>query len=482
MIGWLLLALPALAERPDEGGLYAFDGEDTLATHDGPLGRVRVTYSASGPNEVREGDDDGDGVPDFVVAVAESAEDVLAVYEATGFRAPVAESEMGLDGLGGSDAFDVYLVDFAGVADGWFSTDACRGAICSGYMVMENDFRGYGYPSIDEAIRVLTSHELFHAVQAAYNANQPDWMREGTAVWAELLYDPDNDDFFYFCNAYLDDVGRSLDRPPAGAGSSFSYGTALFWAFLVEQYGVPSAVALQEAMEDRDEEEALDAVEDVIVANGDALDQAWATFTRWNLATGDRAGAMDSYSFAAGLRGIEAELEGSAIVDGDRFYPLAATYYRLDHAGGALFFAASDDPSGLVFSLHPVSGGEDDGPVEEAVHTWAPEGLGSVELGELEPGGYWLVVTYPERAESSTSVDFCLGGEADVAACRVGETGDSGGGETGAPDTAEAETGEGKPGGCGCATGSRDAAGIAALAVLAALSRRRRLTGAADRT
>lgn len=472
----LLLSLAATA-RPTDGGTYAFDDTDVIATYDGPLGLVRVTYSEDGNNEVRAGDDDENGVPDFVEEVAASAEDVLSVFEAAGFRAPVTEDEMGLDPdtHGGSGAFDFYLVDFDGVGDGQFSTDKCRDNVCAGYMVMENDFRGYGYPSISEAIRVLTSHELFHAVQAAYNKSEPSWMLEGTAVWAEYLYDPENEDFLWFCDAYLDDVGRALDRPPAGAGSSYIYATALFWSFLVEQYGVSSgAVALQEAMVDRDEEAGVDAVEDVILANGDTLEAAWARFARWNLATGDRAGAMESYPFAAELDGVVAEAEGAALSDDNRFYPLAATYYRLDHPGGPLWFGALDDPTGLVFSLHPVEGGESDGPVLDPVLTWSPTAAGLSELGELEAGAYWLVGTFPTHAANSVKAQFCLGAEADMADCvaepaETGETGDSG----------ERETGQDKPGGCACASGASSPGGwrLGLVGLGLALARRRSASG-----
>lgn len=471
MSWWLLLGGLAHAERPTDGGSYAFDDSDVVATYDGPDGLIRVTYSADGPNAVRAGDDDGSGVPDFVEEVAASAELVLEVYEANGFRLPLSEADMGLDELGGSPAFDVYLVDFAGVADGWFSTDRCRGGVCSGYFVMENDFRGYGYPSISEAIRVLTSHELFHAVQAAYNGYEPDWLREGTAVWAEYLFDPENQDFIWFSDAYLEDAGRSLNEPPAGAISSFTYGTALFWAYLVERFGVASAVTLQEQVADRDEDELLNAVEDTITAYGGDLAEEWVNFARWNLATGDRAGLAPSYPFAAELEGVAAEGEGASVMDLNRFYPLATTYYRLDHDGGALYFATGDDPTGLVFSLHPVAGGASDGPVEEPAVTWAPDAPGVEALGELERGGYWLVGTYPQQAENSVKIELCLGSEADVAAClAAADTADTG--DTG--DTGDAlDTGKAGGGGCACAsTGAPHQAWPALLMLSVALTRR----------
>ena len=156
----------------------------------------------------------------------------------------------GSQNLGGSPAFDFYLVDFGGNADGMFGIDDCEGSICSGYMVMENDFQGYGYPSIEEAVMVLTSHEFFHAVQAAYNANQPSWISEGTAVWAEWFYEPEVQDFLGYASAYLGDLERSIYKPPAGVTTSFSYGTALFYAFMDEYFGEIRMMSLQESQKE----------------------------------------------------------------------------------------------------------------------------------------------------------------------------------------------------------------------------------------
>ena len=479
MIGLLGALSVALAARPDSGaGLYAFDDTDVIETLDGPAGVVRVHYSVDGPNETRAVDEDDDGLPDFAELVAETAEDVLTFYEGLGFRAPLGEADMGLPAYGGSYALDFYLVDFGGSADGHFSAEACEGAVCSGFVVMENDFTGYSYGSMAEGIRVLTSHELFHAIQAAYNASQPSWMSEGTAVWGEYLYDPDTDDFISLCNAYLLDAGRSLDRPPAGAGSSFNYGTALFWAFLSERYGTETGVLLQEEMAELSEDEALDAVFAVIEAAGSTMADEWTTFAAWNLATGRRAGEMESYWFAEELRGIQDTEEGSSIEDDNRFYPLATSYYRIDHAGGELFFATPEDPTGLAFALHPVADGDDDGAVSDAVATWMPVEAGTTSLGSLDAGGYWLVGTYPEAAPESVKVLFCLGDAEAVAACapdegETGDTGDTGGvpDDTGEP----ADSGVEKPGGCGCGGGGASVTlpALLALAGLAGTRRRR---------
>jgi MYXO-CTERM domain-containing protein len=476
-------AATADAARPDQGGgLFHFEDSDVLAFVDGPTGAVRVHYSVDGPNVTRMDDDDEDGIPDFPQLVADTAENVLAFYESEEFRTPLRESDMGLSALGGSDAFDFYLVDFGGNSDGNFSVDACAGDVCSGFMIMENDFRGYGYPSLEEATAVLTSHELFHAVQAAYNFSQPGWMSEGTAVWAERRYDPSIRDFLWFAGAYLEEPTRSLNRPPAGMVTAFSYGTALFFEFMSVRLGTWSGVALQEAMEGRDEDEAIEAIDDVFDQGGLSILGEWPVFAAWNLATGDRAGGAESYEFAADIGSVPLEVEaGSALLmDDNRFYPLAATYFQVTLPEGEAAFAAVDDPSGLVFSLHPVSDGDDDGVVDEAVASWEPSGAGIVELGSLPAGGYLLVGSYPEDAEQSVKIEFCLG-EAEAAAACLGDDGpdDTGDGDDGGDDGASQDTGEEGKGGCGCAASGAGPQGTGGWLImgmmLAAVARRRNI-------
>lgn len=460
----LLLAAPALADRPTDGtGLFAFDDEDVIETVDGPAGIVRVHYSVEGPNVTRLDDDDGSGAPDFPEMVAETAEDVLTFYAALGFRSPMTEASVGLGELGGSGAFDFYLVDFGGNADGNFSIDGCVGSRCAGHMIMENDFRGYGYGSLERATAVLTSHELFHGVQAAYNAGQPVWLSEGTAVWGTWVYDPTTYDMDYFGSAYLADAGRSIDRPPAGVTTSFSYGTALFFAFLHEHLDADFGVALQEAMEDRNEAEATTAIAEAIAAAGSDLATEWSVFAQWNLATGDRAGAADSYSFAEDLDGVSFEQEDDGLLEDDnRFYPLATTYFGWTHDGGEANFVAFDDPTGLVFSLHPIDGGLAFDPVA----TWQPTAAGVETFGDLPAGEYALVGTYPEIADQSAKIAFCIGPVADCAApVEDDEPSDD---EAPADDGAKGED-EG-----GCATAPGPVSMLLALLAMPVVARRRR--------
>lgn len=459
----LLALLPvAQAVRPTEGGLYAFSNTDDVQVWDNPTGQVRVHYSASGPNVVKSGDADADGVPDFAEDVGNTAAEVLTTYGDAGFRLPLSEADMGLGDLGGSAALDFYLVDFGGDSDGYFGLDRCDSSDshCSGFMAMENDFRGYGYPNLHEAIAVLTSHELFHGVQDAYEAGQPNWFGEGTAVWAEQFYQPGVEDFVWFGDSYLDDAGRSLDRPPTGPVPSFAYGTALFWEYLTERHDPTLMNGLLEQTE-IDPVDTVGDIDAVLVENGDSLRDAWVGFVDRNLATGDRAGETESYPFAAELSGISATAEGPGIDDDNRFYPLAATYYRIDHAGGPMRFGIAEPAPDLAFVLHPVADGSADGPVGDAVASFSGDEVGEI-AADLPAGGYWLVGTYPIQASESTKRRFCIGDAAFVDACFPADS------DTGDTDVETAR------GGCACDGSGGGAAWFGALIAASFAIRRAR--------
>jgi MYXO-CTERM domain-containing protein len=458
--------LDAPAMRPTDGGLWSFDATDDVRSYDVASGRVRVWYSAAGTNVVLDGDADADGVPDFAQSVGATAEDVIDVFGAAGFRPLISDA-----GDGGSDALDIYLVDFAGNADGAWSSEGCdREGRCSGWFAMENDFSGYGYRDIDTAVRVLVSHELFHGVQAAYTNDMPVWLSEGVAVWAEHLYDPENEDFLRFCDAYLDDTGRSLDEPPAGPVPTFAYATGLWWWFLADRHGDDALVALMEAT-DGGGADPLAEMDAILTQRGDALRDAWVTFASWNGATGGRAGGTsEGYPFASRIGPPRSEDEGATLDVEDRVYPLAAVYYDLAHPGGPLTIATDAAAPDLHLAVHPY---DTDGALLDAVAEL--DGAADValvaELGEVDAGDYLLVVSNPTLAEQSTRVRLCVGAEAAACAPADADTGDPAG------DTAE------ESGGCGCATGSGGAGGMTAVAavLLAALRRRGRARQPAPR-
>ncbi len=73
-----------------------------------------------------------------------------------------------------------------------------------------------------------------------------------------------------------------------------------------------------------------------------------------NLATGPRAGAVEGRRYDADLTTIEPEASGTFIDDDSRFYPIAATYYRVDLTGGELWFGLEAASPDLGFAVVPT--------------------------------------------------------------------------------------------------------------------------------
>lgn len=307
----VVLAMVALAStaqaRPDTPGfgeLWHYAPGDKVESLASLGGNFRIHFTRNGVNAVPPDDADADGVPDHVQSLAEVYEQVLSHYVGLGFLKP--KDDGAIAGNNGGDArFDVYLVDFALKADGNFVHDKCSGGVCNGYMVQENDFEGYGYPSVSYANRVLASHEFFHAVQAAYDAEQGSIFSEGTAVWATENFDPTLSDFENLVPGYLEHPDRPLDKAMLGPVASFSYGAALFFQFLAEHISPNVMLELwtdcvngAHGVADPQWFPALDAL--LVREHDTTFASQFVTFATWNLFTNVRADPMRSYAHGKG--------------------------------------------------------------------------------------------------------------------------------------------------------------------------------------
>lgn len=439
-----LCAGPSVAARPDAGDeLYGYADEDVLATWDVPRTPVRVTYSVSGPNAVADPDE---SPPALVAEAGRVAAESLARFAEVGLHAPTHEADVGLPDLGGNASLDVYLVDFGGAADGRFVIDGCTAGMppCAGHLVVENDFRGYGYASTTAAVETVVSHELFHAVQATYAANLPIWVSEGTAVWAERLYDPDNTDFLRFADAYLAEPRRSLDRPPPGPVPAFAYGTGLWWDHLTRRHDDGLIHDLLLAFADP-EADPLAAMNTTLGGYGDDLVTAWPTFALANLHTGERAGPDAPHPHADQLAGIEPDTRGAELTVDLRVYPLSTRYDRLRPAPSQLAVRYSEPDADVTLLVVPEAA---DGllgpPIYDGPTTDVPDTI------EVDAAAVWLITAH--------------GGQTDVLKGSLCAS------EAGGPCAPEVVEDEPKR---GCATTDRASAGTL-VTLLALLPIRRR--------
>jgi len=415
----LLLGLSTVAAaRPDSPGstdMYRFAVGDVVEHVDSAGGHVRVFFTRSGVNAVPAVDTDVNGTPDDVDQVAQLYEDVLAFYTGRGYQAPLSDALLADNG--GDGRFDVYLVDFAGKADGIFVRQGCGADNrCSGYMVQENDFAGYGYPSLTYANRVLSSHEFFHAVQASYDNSESTVFLEGTAVWATEQFDASLKDFEGFVGGYLSRPSHSLDLPLPGPVDAFSYGAAIFFQYLGEKYG---PVVIRELWEAADGTPTwFDAVDGVLKTHHSSFADAFFGFARWNLFTGKRADPTQSYAAGAGYPLLTVEA-GTFPVNTPslRVFESATSYLAVPVSGRttvttSLVMPAGSDGSPLRFAVALRKGNVVSAPV--VADFTLPIIVDSTGADEV-----LIVVSNTAQSGESLKPGLCAGSSDEVDACRV---------------------------------------------------------------
>ncbi len=411
--------------------MWRFLATDTVESTSVDGGAFKVHYTRAGTNSVPVGDGDDSGVPDFAERVEETYESVGALYHGPlGYRRPLSDATLSANG--GDGRFDVYLLDFARAADGAFRVDQCPSADrCIGYVVQENDFLNYGYPSALIATRILGSHEYFHAVQAAYDNSQNVVISEGTAVWATERFDPSTRDFENFIGGYLTRPDRSIDSPPPGPVPDFAYGSAIFFKFLTERHDDALVRKLWEHLEDGqgDSLEPADRANPTWVIQLDALLQReyqssfaeeFAQFARWNLYLGtaaDPAQAWDDASTWPQVTtiGVAAPYQ----LDGARVYYASTQYYFVPAAGRTTMTAAlvdselttTNDLDGLVLWAAARKAGRN----TEVIQITAGQRI------DVTNGFAIVAVTNTHRGANGASLSqrpgICIGTPDEVAGC-----------------------------------------------------------------
>lgn len=328
-------------------------------------GDFKVWWVDDGPHGVPLEDSNGSGVPDYVEVVADTADEVAATLEQAGWKLAMSDdSGAGGEPLGGDGRFDIYLIDFR-AGDGHYSADWCVDNAhgvpqCAGHFRLENDFDGLGYASREEAARLVTSHEYFHAVQDAYGAGLPMWWSEGTATWFEEFFDPSQHDFEWLTSLYFDEHTRSLHDRNRGPSDAFGYGAAIFVYFLEQHIGADGLLEIFERIERGDT--VIDAVEAVVSERFVPLAEAFELFATWNLFTGSRASAEHGYPSAQRFAEVSVEQRD---VDGPFNWnlaaePLAARYARLDFGEAIALSMGSLDGFDVAPALIAVTRAEFD--------------------------------------------------------------------------------------------------------------------------
>jgi|GEM_PF-677366 len=449
-------AASASAElRPDTPGSTElpprYDVGDVVETLDSTAGAFRIHYTRSGRHAVPTDDADTDGVPDYVTLVADTYDDVLVRYEELGFVPARSDALVPID-FGGSARFDVYLLDFGGMSDGSFRREICAAdGGCAGYMVQENDFLGYPYPTRAYAVHLLASHEFFHAIQAAYDGargTQSTVLAEGTAVWASERFDDSLSDVEGFASAYLDRTDRSLGTDPIGPVQAFAYGSGVFFEHLSVRYGDDAIVALWEAIPsapvDRSWPETLDGVLTRDFAS--SFDAAFLDFAERVVFLGPRADDTRGLPRAAAFPGVATTTIAVPYADASlRVFPASARYFQAPASNGR--FTVRTREGAAISGATVIGFALDRGAVVAEAR-----GLGEATLEVPVSADTVLFLIADGRVSgSSRVVSVCAETGASACVAEVADAGtdvDSGTGVAGDASTTPATPMDGD--GCGC--------------------------------
>ena len=181
----------------------------------------------------------------------------------------------------GDGLLDVFVKDLGWGAYGYtLHESAGEGSGESGFIVMDNDFTGYGSLSPVEALQVTLAHEYRHLVQFGFGyAPEADWFMEQCATMMEGQVCPENPDRYRYLPFFAEGPYHRLDL----SNGSFEYGAWLWPQFLFDRpgWGMPVLIAAWDAWRGtgRNMLEALD----VALQGYDAsLEGAFREWAIWN--------------------------------------------------------------------------------------------------------------------------------------------------------------------------------------------------------
>ncbi|VXC13063.1 MXAN_6640 family putative metalloprotease [Nocardioides sp. AX2bis] len=267
-----------LLARPTEGVAdERGDGYDTPATRR-CTDRVCLHWVRTGR----------DAPPDAAWARATLGvvDDVLALQvDELGYRAPLGDGRRG-----GDDRLDVYLADVG--ARGLFGYCApedlpsVRGTgTAAAYCVLDDDFARDEFGAAPRrSLDITAAHELSHAVQMAYDAEEDGWFHESTATWMEERFaDGADDSRRYLPYGPLRRPGVPLDRfDPSGYAH---YGAWVFWEHMSDRFGVGFVRDVWErAAVDAGDASSVQALRATLRERGVRLPLALGRFAAANLA------------------------------------------------------------------------------------------------------------------------------------------------------------------------------------------------------
>jgi hypothetical protein len=281
----------------------------------------RIHYDTSGTHKILNWPNTS-----YRDAIATAAEYVYdQEVTSMGFVCP-ADDSGDPDGGGGCERYDIYVQNcsgYYGYCQPTFYTGS--GNAANSYVVIDNDYAGFGYPDPEDPMKVTVAHEFNHACQMAVDVTEELWYMECTAVWAEEeVYDSIND-YTQYIPYYFNSTYNSLDAED-GTGMRI-YGSCVWNIFLSEH--VDPGVVVDYWNQCGGSGSVYHYLDVVLAGYGRELEDEFHEFAKWNWFTNSRCdGAHYSEGASFPLVSITRSFGFYPIVDGEPY-----STYKPDHMG-----------------------------------------------------------------------------------------------------------------------------------------------------
>lgn len=279
-------AMTIVQNNPDEYGSYAkmfLSRPSTQWYLESTLGHFRLHFDTSGPQAVPLNDADSNGLPDYIERAANFA-DSSYVFEVE----TMAHYKPVSDGFqGGSEQYDIY---FQHVPYYGYTSPETPGPNpwndYSSHIVVHNDF-AVGFPPNDDpegnvmgALKVTIAHELYHAVQFAYDVSEASYFMEMSSTWMEEEAYPQVNDNYNYLPYFFTSTQTGLQ-----AGDIHRYASFIWPKFLEERFG---RQIMRDMWAKCQSVGAAAAWPIVIDSAGSTIESEFTRFVLWNYFTGDR--------------------------------------------------------------------------------------------------------------------------------------------------------------------------------------------------
>ncbi|MCP9291119.1 T9SS type A sorting domain-containing protein [Gracilimonas sediminicola] len=311
--------------------------KQALETYISPSGKFEIVYVTSGDDSVSVEDNDGNGVPDYVDLVAESADSSYR-HEVInlGFKDPIPTGT----------TYTIELEDLSYYGETIFQ----GGSGPETYIVMENDFVNFPpntHPLGNQvgAVYATVAHELKHAIQYAQNewaspSGAFDWAEMDATLFEEVVYDDVNDYYNYIKNGLnsSDPYSASIFFAPED-GTPGAYWHVSWMIFYSEYFGDELWSDVWQMIEGQNNLSIDEVLVDLLPDRGEDFETSFVRNHLWHFASGSRAG-QDNYGFGEKLQYPNANLEAKfnsvpeEAVEVNFIRPLAARYFEIEPSAG----------------------------------------------------------------------------------------------------------------------------------------------------